>query len=191
MSADERNGEGAERGVSAESAEAVSGVDQRRRSLLAAGSTLLMAGGLAGGYGTFFAMAGRYLFPSDRNKAWMFVSDLNGIAPGASRPFVSPTGVPVTVTRRADSAVNQPPSVEDFLALSSVCPHLGCRVHWEPHHDRFFCPCHNGVFDPAGTATGGPPASAGQNLPQYPLRIVGQALYIEMPRTSVGEDRVT
>lgn len=102
MSADERNGEGAERGVSAESAEAVSGVDQRRRSLLAAGSTLLMAGGLAGGYGTFFAMAGRYLFPSDRNKAWMFVSDLNGIAPGASRPFVSPTGVPVTVTRRAD-----------------------------------------------------------------------------------------
>ena len=67
-------------------------VDPSRRSLLTAGSALLMTGGLVGGYGTFLAMAGRYLFPGDRNKAWVFVSDPHGIAPGASKAFVSPTG---------------------------------------------------------------------------------------------------
>ncbi len=164
-------------------------VDPSRRSLLTAGSALLMTGGLVGGYGTFLAMAGRYLFPSDRNKAWVFVSDQHGIAPGASKAFVSPTGVQVTVTRRADASPNEPPKAEDFLALSSICPHLGCRVHWEPHNERFFCPCHNGVFDPDGKAVSGPPAAAGQNLAQYPLRIENGSLFIEMPLTSVGERR--
>lgn len=155
-----------------------------------------MATGLAAGYGTFFAMAGRYFFPSGSNKAWMFVSDVDGIAPGASLPFESPTGVRVSITRRAESeqgaggekgaeSEQEGPSAQSFLALSSVCPHLGCRVHWEAHNDRFFCPCHNGVFDPSGKATGGPPAADGQDLPRYPLKVVNGALYIEMPYRGV------
>ena len=155
-----------------------------RRTALAAGSTLLMAGGLAAGYGTFFVMAGRYFFPSGANKAWMLVADAAGIQPGESMTFESPTGVRVSVTRRADSA-GKTPTAESFLALSSICPHLGCRVHWEPHNDRFFCPCHNGVFDPSGKATDGPPAADGQDLPRYPLKVVDGALYIEMPYRSV------
>ncbi|MBI4577262.1 MAG: Rieske 2Fe-2S domain-containing protein, partial [Planctomycetes bacterium] len=72
-------------------------------------------------------------------------------------------------------------AVEDFLALSSTCPHLGCRVHWEVQNRRFFCPCHNGSFDAAGRATGGPPAEAGQSLPRYALRLEGGLLFIELP----------
>jgi Rieske Fe-S protein len=155
-----------------------------RRSVLATSSTALMVCGLASGYGTFFAMAGRYFFPSGTNKAWMFVTDAQGIAPGASAEFVSPTGVQVTITRLVDDREAEP-TAESFLALSSVCPHLGCRVHWEPHNDRFFCPCHNGVFDPAGKATSGPPAADGQDLPRYPLKVAEGGLYIEMPVESV------
>lgn len=158
-----------------------------RRAFLSATSTALMAGGLASGYGTFFAMAGSYFLPSGTDRAWMFVSDAASIAPGASVPFLSPTGVPVTITRREENSAVEGPSVADFLALSSVCPHLGCRVHWESHNSRFFCPCHNGVFDPNGKATGGPPAADGQDLPHYALQVVDGALYIEMPVSSVGK----
>jgi Rieske Fe-S protein len=155
-----------------------------RRSALAAGSSLLMAAGLVGGYGTFFTLAGRYLFPSGAGRAWMFVADAKGVKAGQSLDFESPAGVRVTITRKADST-EESPTAESFLALSSVCPHLGCRVHWEGHNDRFFCPCHNGVFDPSGKAVSGPPAADGQDLPRYPLQVVDGALYIEMPYSSV------
>ena len=68
----------------------------------------------------------------------------------------------------------------DFVAFSSICPHLGCQVNWELQNDRFFCPCHNGVFDRDGNATGGPPAAAGQRLPRYPLKIENGLLFIEV-----------
>ncbi len=161
------------------------GAPTHRRGFIGRSSALLMTGGLAAGYGTFFAMAGRYLYPSEAGRAWLFVTDLEGLEPGGSIPFESPTGVQVMITRRAESPPDLPPATEDFLALSSVCPHLGCRVHWEPHNTRFFCPCHNGVFDPQGEPVSGPPATANQALPKYPLRIVGEALFIEMPTTSV------
>ena len=155
-----------------------------RRSVLAAGSSLLMAAGLVGGYGTFFALAGRYLFPSGAGRAWLFVADAGGVEAGQSIDFESPAGVRVTITRKSEST-EESPTAESFLALSSVCPHLGCRVHWEGHNDRFFCPCHNGVFDPDGKAVSGPPAADGQDLPRYPLQVVDGSLYIEMPYSSV------
>jgi Rieske Fe-S protein len=174
--------------LSANNANSPAGSEQKdqpdRRSALAAGSSLLMAAGLVGGYGTFFAMAGRYLFPSGADKAWMFVANAKGVQAGQSIDFESPAGVQVTITRKADST-EEAPTAESFLALSSVCPHLGCRVHWEGHNDRFFCPCHNGVFDPSGKAVSGPPASDGQDLPGYPLQVKDGALYIEMPYRSV------
>ena len=40
--------------------------------------------------------------------------------------------------------------------LSSVCPHLGCAVGWQPQNDRFFCPCHNSVYTPTGALVSGP-----------------------------------
>ena len=120
-----------------------------RRSFLSSGATAIMAGGLASGYGMFFAMAGRYFYPSGANRAWIFVSDAAGINPGDSMPFTSPAGVSVMITRLAeDDAPSNEPTADSFLALSSICPHLGCRVHWEASNNRFFCPCHNGVFRP-------------------------------------------
>jgi nitrite reductase/ring-hydroxylating ferredoxin subunit len=146
-----------------------------------------MAAGLAAGYGTFAAWAGRYLFAPGDGIARLFVCEARAIAPGGSLSFNSPIGITVTVTRRGDSLLGPEPTAEQFLALSSTCPHLGCRVHWEPQNNRFYCPCHNGVFDPSGKAISGPPADAGQSLPEYRLVIENGLLFIEMPVESVGQ----
>jgi Rieske Fe-S protein len=44
----------------------------------------------------------------------------------------------------------------DFIAMSNICTHLGCRVRWISDQDQFFCPCHNGVFDKEGGVVAGP-----------------------------------
>lgn len=156
--------------------------DDDRRSFLSRVSTLAMAGGLCAGYGTIGVMAGQFLYQSKpRRLAWVFVAQADRIKTGEALRSRIPTGQIVTVTRRGESG-----SADDFLALSGVCPHLGCQVHWEPQNNRFFCPCHNGVFDPTGKATGGPPGEAGQSLSHYPLRIEDGLLFIEVPVDQLG-----
>ena len=46
---------------------------------------------------------------------------------------------------------------QDYVVMSSICTHLGCRVRWIPEDDRFFCPCHEGVFTKDGNVVSGPP----------------------------------
>lgn len=152
----------------------------RRGFLSSAG----MVCGLAAGYGTFAVMAGRYLYlyPTGANdKAWLFITELKGMAIGDSIDYESPTGAKIVVARRAAEG-----TADDFVALSSVCPHLGCQVHWESQNNRFFCPCHNGVFDPEGVAIEGPPKAAGQSLADYPLKVESGLLFIEVPVVGLG-----
>lgn len=171
--------------------------DPDRRRFLASGAaaTGAMAGGLALGYGAFIRCAGQYLYPVEEGTAWMFVASATSLAPGQAISFVSPMGVPVVITRRSgeqgagseERKSDAEATAADFLALSSVCPHLGCRVHWEPQNDRFFCPCHLGTFNPEGRPTGGPPLSANQSLPEYPLQVENGLLYINMPIKPIDE----
>ena len=145
-----------------------------RRCFLASAA---MAGGLVASYGTFAAFAGRFLYPAKPERAeWLFVADLAGFSPGQSLVYRSPAGSKVAVARTGSAGTR-----DDFLALSSTCPHLGCQVHWEAQNRRFFCPCHNGAFDPTGKAVAGPPAEAGQSLLRYPLDVVNGLLYILIP----------
>jgi nitrite reductase/ring-hydroxylating ferredoxin subunit len=98
----------------------------------------------------------------------------------ASR-YRTPSGESVAIARQSEGR-----GVDDFVALSSTCPHLGCQVHWEAQNERFFCPCHNGTFDRGGKGTGGPPGEAGLSLPRYPLEIDAGLLYIEVPLESLS-----
>jgi cytochrome b6-f complex iron-sulfur subunit len=66
------------------------------------------------------------------------------------------------------------------VALSNVCPHLGCKVHWEEDKRQFFCPCHGGAFNPGGTAIAGPPADEKKDLKKFALKKVGENLFIEI-----------
>jgi len=155
-----------------------------RRALLSSASLLAMAGGLTASYGTFFVFAGQYLYPDEDPGAWHFVARAVDIPPGGSLAFESPQGVQVVVKRDAAASPGVV-ALEQFQALSSICPHLGCRVHWEPHNHRFFCPCHNGEFDAEGRPTGGPPKAANQHLAHYPLRIEGELIFLNLPTQTV------
>lgn len=147
-----------------------------RRSVLTWGARAAMVGGLVAAYGTLAAFMARFLYPArPPAKGWMFVTETARLVPGDSLLYETPAGATVNVTRTGTGG-----GAEDFIALSSVCPHLGCQVHWEPQNDRYFCPCHNGTFDPSGKATGGPPGDAGQWLPRYDLRVEGGLLFIEV-----------
>jgi Rieske Fe-S protein len=148
-----------------------------RRTFLAAASTAAMAGRLLAGYGTLGTMAGEFLYPArKRPTAWVFVAEVERLQPGDTLRYQIPTGQSVTVTRRGEAG-----TAEDFAALSSTCPHLGCQVHWEEQNKRFFCPCHNGTFDPEGRAVAGPPAEAKQSLPHYPIKVENGLVFIEVP----------
>jgi len=72
-------------------------------------------------------------------------------------------------------------------AFSSVCPHLGCRVHWESDKNEFFCPCHKGVFNTNGVAISGPPAAAGQSLRKVSISVDenSQIVYIEVNKPRI------
>ena len=44
----------------------------------------------------------------------------------------------------------------DFVAMSKICTHLGCRVRWIKEQDQFFCPCYNGIYNKEGGVVAGP-----------------------------------
>lgn len=47
-----------------------------------------------------------------------------------------------------------------FLVFNGRCTHLGCGYSWRTsgeHRDKFFCPCHDGLYDRQGSVIGGPP----------------------------------
>ncbi len=157
--------------------------DGGRRQFIRISSSAAMATGLAASYGTLAVYAGRFLYPADElDGEWQFVAELSEIKTGDSFTYISPLGAQVVIARQGDGD-----TPDDFMALSSVCPHLGCRVHWEAHNDRFFCPCHNGVFDRQGQAIAGPPAQSGQQLNRYSLKVENSLLYIQVPLQSVTE----
>jgi len=155
---------------------------QPRRSFLTSASGIAMSVGLVAGYGTFATMLGRFVYPTAaQNRSWLFVCTIEALALGEALDFISPAGVKIVVARQGAGT-----SSEDFLALSSVCPHLGCRVHWEGPQDRFFCPCHNGVFDRQGNPISGPPRASNQPLTRFPLKIEAGLLFIEAPVTTLA-----
>ncbi len=143
----------------------------KRRDLLANG---VMGAGLLASHSLAAVLGVRYLYPVDEDRRRrLFVAVRSEVPPGASFQFRTPDGQTVNI-------VNGP---SGFMALSDVCPHLGCRVHWEAQDNEFYCPCHDGHFDVNGVATAGPPAEMGARLAQYPLVQEGDILFIEI---SVG-----
>ena len=153
-----------------------------RRGFLGLFSLLAMGIGLIAGYGMLAFQAVRFLYPTKRGKkAWQFVSTLDALRTGDALPFTTPSGAKIVVARQGDAE-----TADQFVALSSVCPHLGCAVHWEAQNDRFFCPCHNGAFDASGKATEGPPKTANQELAKYPLKVENGLLYIEISTDAVA-----
>lgn len=55
----------------------------------------------------------------------------------------------------------------NFVVLSPICPHLGCRPAWNGDANRFQCPCHGSQFSLEGEHLAGP---APRGMDPLPLR---------------------
>jgi Rieske Fe-S protein len=129
--------------------------------------------GLLVSYAVFAGYAIAYLFPvrPPEQVRRLFVGRREDFPPGATRSFVDPKAR--TLLIRADA--------DGIRAFDTRCPHLGCKVHWEPEEDRFFCPCHQGVFNRDGVAVSGPPADAGQSLGQADIEVeAGGSVFLKV-----------
>jgi len=156
-----------------------------RRAALWLSSRVVMAAGLVGGYGLFAWVGTRFMLPAQLGRVnQLFVTRVADLVAGGTLLYQTPDGRTVNITRHGTSG-----TAEDFIALSSTCPHLGCQVQWEGQNNRYFCPCHNGTFDAQGTATGGPPFDAGLSLPRYALTLEQGLLYIQVPAEQLSIER--
>lgn len=135
-------------------------------SWLTTGASLILA------YGTFGLFSLRFLYPGKKLHSVrdIFVSTLDALEEGKSFKWEHPSGQKVLIHSLHSR----------YLAFSNVCPHLGCKVHWEANNKRFFCPCHGGAFDADGRPTEGPPKAENKFLKQYELIVKGKALYIRV-----------
>ncbi len=124
---------------------------------------------LAVSYGTAAVLAAKYLYPMKRTPTIrsIFVARLSQLPDGGTHVVTDLRGVPVQVVRQGDS----------LLALSTVCPHLGCRVRWEGGAKQFLCPCHNAAFDQEGKVLSGPPP---RPLGRYEVEVIEGSVYLKM-----------
>lgn len=143
-----------------------------RRKLLTGG----FLASLAAAYGLFAMRAVQFVFPERKSlrKTRIFLAFASDIPQGESKSIPMPSGDQLLLSsaRSAD-----PGRKSTFVAFSSSCPHLGCRVHWDSLTERFLCPCHQGVFNAKGLAISGPPAQSGSNLKHYPVEVSGNSIY--------------
>jgi menaquinol-cytochrome c reductase iron-sulfur subunit len=63
----------------------------------------------------------------------------------------------------------------DFVAMSNICPHLGCSVRWVEDQTVFFCPCHNASFNKDGSVKSGPPPKP---LDNYQVKVEDDQVFI-------------
>jgi cytochrome b6-f complex iron-sulfur subunit len=135
-----------------------------RRELL---DRVLELGGIVWAAGVVVPAA-IYLWPAgSKGPARRYVDvDVEDLPPGSAR-VLREGGKPILVLRLANG---------ELRALSAVCTHLGCIVHYSPEEGRILCPCHAGVFGTDGSVVGGPPP---RPLPVYPSRVVSGRLRIQ------------
>ncbi|WP_202079985.1 ubiquinol-cytochrome c reductase iron-sulfur subunit [Caldalkalibacillus salinus] len=71
----------------------------------------------------------------------------------------------------------------EVLALSPICTHLGCAVMWEGNENepnRYFCPCHNGLYERDGVNVPGTPPTRPLDTYEYEVGDDGK-LYLGQP----------
>ncbi len=151
--------------------------EDSRRDFL---TTIIIALGVILSYGLFALEGLLFLVPRRKKPPTIkiYAGRLNQYKTGTIQTYYDLEGNEIMI-RRDNSGLK---------AFSTVCPHLGCRVHWQADKNEFFCPCHKGVFDSEGVAISGPPASAGQKLREVSIEVdqANQIVYIEVKEPKRG-----
>jgi menaquinol-cytochrome c reductase iron-sulfur subunit len=66
----------------------------------------------------------------------------------------------------------------EFTILNGRCTHLGCAYSWRTDGrfaGKFYCPCHDGLYDEDGSVLSGPPPRA---LDRLQSQLVGDELFV-------------
>jgi cytochrome b6-f complex iron-sulfur subunit len=129
--------------------------------------TLVMVVGLVLSYGTALVYGFQFLYPRRGRRLLqrIYVTSPQDLRKKEYVSFLDLNGREVLLVE----------TDEGYRALSTVCTHLGCRVYWEPEVPRFFCPCHEGVFDVNGDVISGPPPAP---LRRYEVEEEEGALFV-------------
>jgi cytochrome b6-f complex iron-sulfur subunit len=141
-------------------------METRRRFL----SSFAMVGSLLLGYGAFASFLVRFVYPPKRRALFRDVF--------ACRTGDLPLGESRLVADLRRGTVLLAHTRRGYRALSTVCTHLGCRVHFVADRQVFVCPCHQGIFDAEGRVLSGPPP---RPLDRFEVRERGGMIYIAFP----------
>lgn len=106
------------------------------------------------------------------------------LGPSSKVELGTPTLFKATIQRQSGWIVNKEEisayiyseQGREYIALSNICTHLGCKVRWINDQSQFFCPCHNATFDKDGKVTSGPPP---RPLDRYQVKIEDGQIYIQ------------
>lgn len=121
------------------------GKRQSRRDFL---SKLFLGTGLIVSFGVLVRNVIRFIFPKVKFKEYkkVLVAHAADIPLKEAKELIV-SGEPIFIVHQ----------IEGFKVFSAVCTHLGCLVRWESDKNRFYCPCHKGIFDSNGQVISGPP----------------------------------
>jgi len=73
---------------------------------------------------------------------------------------------------------------DKLVALSAVCPHLGCAIGWDSAAGNFLCPCHDSRFSVAGDKLNGP---SERSMDELPLAVIDGRLQLTWVRYKTGQ----
>uniref|UniRef100_UPI0025AA31ED Cytochrome b6-f complex iron-sulfur subunit n=1 Tax=Chlorobaculum tepidum TaxID=1097 RepID=UPI0025AA31ED len=70
-----------------------------------------------------------------------------------------------------------------LTAVSAICTHLGCLVHWDEAADMIACPCHGAKYTQDGKIISGP-----QPLPlkQYKVKIEDGKIVVSIAKLAAA-----
>ena len=71
----------------------------------------------------------------------------------------------------------------DIVAMSTICPHLGCGIDWDTEKKQFVCPCHESVFDIKGKLVSGP---APRSMDTLETKIEGDEIFVKYRKLKLG-----
>jgi menaquinol-cytochrome c reductase iron-sulfur subunit len=147
--------------------------DNDRRGFLR--SATLIIGGAIGAV-LAVPLVRYFLFPVGRKVVASGERPVGAVDAGALVPGGPPVRVPIAVRGQRDawstreevtvgSAWVMKEKGGEVVALSAVCPHLGCSVSFDSGGGMFRCPCHRSSFARDGAAIDGPAKRGMDRLP--------------------------
>jgi len=118
---------------------------ERRKVLKSVAAFIPISAAFAG----LAAMGVRFITPIKREiDRKIFTVGLEELPLNATKRFKDLRGRDLMLVRTGEREVK---------AISTVCTHLGCTVHWDAAQNMFLCACHGGKFAVDGIVKAGPP----------------------------------